>query len=336
MAAKTLGLSGRGRHIHSTRPLGAIRQLTSQSDRKAYSAMGGKGLETRGPPGCASGSSDGPLPSPLTEVLIAWPRSASLAFRATFPHSRAYADDPPDALENLVWRAHPADDLYRDALPPVVVEHRLGELVVLVHPLGDRLARVVGPALDRGPMQQALDQVLLRHVQREDAIDPVALSGQHRIQRLGLAQGAWKAVEQHAGAGFRLGKPAPHDIDDQLVRHEVAGGHDAPGLPAGRRSLSHLGAKDVAGREMLEVEVFFDPGRLGAFAASRWAKDDADHARRILRRLRHHVLACSASRAWIAGSGPAGSPSSLSAIQRRVTSTYRSVSVQPGSCSSTL
>jgi hypothetical protein len=35
MAAKTLGLSGLGRHIHSTLPLGAISALTSQSDRKA-------------------------------------------------------------------------------------------------------------------------------------------------------------------------------------------------------------------------------------------------------------------------------------------------------------
>src|ERR1700716_1145132 len=42
--AKTLGLSGRGRHIHSTRPLGAISAFTSQSERKAYSAMGGNEL----------------------------------------------------------------------------------------------------------------------------------------------------------------------------------------------------------------------------------------------------------------------------------------------------
>src|SRR5437879_12761634 len=123
MAAKTLGLSGRGRHIHSTRPLGAIRQLTSQSDRKAYSAIGGKGLETRGPAGCASGSSDGPLPSPLTEGLIAWPRSASLAFRATFPPSRAYAADPPAPLENRISIAHPSDDLHRPAPPPRLAEH---------------------------------------------------------------------------------------------------------------------------------------------------------------------------------------------------------------------
>jgi hypothetical protein len=66
MAANTLGLSGRGKHIHSTRPLGATRQLTSQSERNAYSAMGGNGLLTRG-------SGTGPMSvlnaatSPLTD-----------------------------------------------------------------------------------------------------------------------------------------------------------------------------------------------------------------------------------------------------------------------------
>ena len=34
-ALKTLGESGRGRHIHSTHPSGAIKALTSQSDRNA-------------------------------------------------------------------------------------------------------------------------------------------------------------------------------------------------------------------------------------------------------------------------------------------------------------
>jgi hypothetical protein len=35
MAAKTDGESGRGAHIHSTAPLGAIRHVVSQSDKKA-------------------------------------------------------------------------------------------------------------------------------------------------------------------------------------------------------------------------------------------------------------------------------------------------------------
>ena len=47
MAPNTLGLSGRGRHIHSTLPLGATRATDSRSERNAYSAMGGKGLRPK-------------------------------------------------------------------------------------------------------------------------------------------------------------------------------------------------------------------------------------------------------------------------------------------------
>src|SRR5204863_315555 len=41
MAPNTLGPSIRGRHIHSMLLLGATRAVTSQSDRNAYSAIGG-------------------------------------------------------------------------------------------------------------------------------------------------------------------------------------------------------------------------------------------------------------------------------------------------------
>ncbi len=38
-----LGESTRGTHIHSTLPLGAISAVTSQSERKPWSAIGGNG-----------------------------------------------------------------------------------------------------------------------------------------------------------------------------------------------------------------------------------------------------------------------------------------------------
>ncbi len=44
MAPKMLGESTRGRHIHSIAPDGATSATVSQSDRKAYSAMGGNAL----------------------------------------------------------------------------------------------------------------------------------------------------------------------------------------------------------------------------------------------------------------------------------------------------
>src|SRR5437773_8827335 len=80
--AKTLGLSGRGRHIHSTRPLGATRQFASQSERNAYSAMGGNELAILIGAGTAP-AWGAACPSPSVSGLMACPRSFSSALRAT-------------------------------------------------------------------------------------------------------------------------------------------------------------------------------------------------------------------------------------------------------------
>src|SRR5262249_18531106 len=98
-----------------------------------------------------------------------------------------------------------------------------------------------------------------------------------------------------------------------------------------------LAPEDVARGHVVQVELLLEPGRLRALATPWRTKDNSDHQRsiRILLRRRHHLRVCSASRASIAGSGPAGSPPLLSSSQRRVTSTYTSASVQPGSCSHT-
>src|SRR5258708_5041224 len=83
IAANTLGLWGRGRHIHSPRPLGAMRALTSQSERKAYSAMGGKALAMWPIEGATASAGAVRLP-PLTAGSTAFPRSSMRAFLATF------------------------------------------------------------------------------------------------------------------------------------------------------------------------------------------------------------------------------------------------------------
>src|SRR5205814_9547417 len=80
--AKTLGLSGRGRHIHSTRPLGATRQFASQSDRNAYSAIGGNELAILIGAGTAPAWGTA-CPSPSVSGLMACPRSFWSALRAT-------------------------------------------------------------------------------------------------------------------------------------------------------------------------------------------------------------------------------------------------------------
>src|SRR5438046_2830556 len=85
---------------------------------------------------------------------------------------------------------------------------------------------------------------------------------------------------------YLLGRPRRVD---RLARH--------PLLP-GRSAEGDLVAKDAAGREVLELELLLDAGRLRAFPAAGWAEDDADHCgSSIFLRRRHQDLAFSASRA---------------------------------------
>src|SRR6266581_1258393 len=92
MAAKTLGASGLGRHIHSTRPLGAISALTSQSERNANSAIGGNALASGVKNGAGATSRLG-CPSPFTTGLIAGPRSSTPALRSVYLLLWEKADD---------------------------------------------------------------------------------------------------------------------------------------------------------------------------------------------------------------------------------------------------
>src|SRR6201996_6393253 len=76
IAPNTDGESTRGRHIHSTAPLGATNATVSQSDRNAYSAIGGKKLwwlsraagSGRGR-GTSTGEAD-PAPSSATPLSL--------------------------------------------------------------------------------------------------------------------------------------------------------------------------------------------------------------------------------------------------------------------------
>src|SRR6202790_4035088 len=147
--------------------------------------MGGKALAIRSCEISASGS--GCARSPFGRAstsdsigFIDGPKSRSSAFLATFPQlPRGYADGPPDALEYLIHVAHPVDDLDPDPLLPVMVEHRGCELVVLVHPLGDRLPGVVGTALDGRAMQDPIDQHVFRHLEGDHEVHAVPFIRQH-------------------------------------------------------------------------------------------------------------------------------------------------------------
>src|SRR4029077_9661195 len=95
-ALKTLGESGRGTHIHSTAPLGATRQLDSQSDRNAYSAIGGNGLCPVGWPGPDPASSNADMVSAITNRLASG-RVRPVPGISRAPRGGRQGDGTPDA-----------------------------------------------------------------------------------------------------------------------------------------------------------------------------------------------------------------------------------------------
>src|SRR6202158_1117469 len=107
MAANTLGVSGGGIHTHSTRPLGAMSALTSQSDRKAYSAMGGNELAIWAMAGAGAPSGAG-WPRPVAFCSSASPRSAFVAIfllRLLRAHATLPSPIPPGGEGNHMPRA---------------------------------------------------------------------------------------------------------------------------------------------------------------------------------------------------------------------------------------
>src|SRR5439155_26430906 len=111
-----------------------------------------------------------------------------------------------------------------------------------------------------------------------------------------------------------VGQDALDDADDEVVRHPVAGPHDPFRLLADLAPPRHLRAKYVAGRQVRQLENGLDMVSLSALAAPRRSEDEPDHSASSLRarRRRNQPLASSSSSWCTAGSGPAGSPSSLS------------------------
>src|SRR5207253_9558373 len=97
-------------------------------------------------------------------------------------------------------------------------------------------------------------------------------------------------VQEHTGARLDYRQAAADDVDDQLVRDQVTGGHDAPCLLADRRAARDLSTQDVARGQALQGELLLDPRRLGALAADRRSEDDADHWTSCRNLIRHSTI----------------------------------------------
>ncbi len=175
------------------------------------------------------------------------------------------------SIERSAWIA---DELSRR---PVVLDERLRLLVVDLEPARDRLRSVVlAPLLPR-PAAQPSDGVVVRDVEEEDRVEAPADPVEHRVERLGLREGAREAVEDEPVLGVLGLEPFPDQLEHQVVGDELAAREDRLHSAAERRPRRDRRAKHVAGRDVRNLPLLRDPRRLRALAGPLRAQDQDVH-----------------------------------------------------------
>src|SRR3954462_5415259 len=166
-------------------------------------------------------------------------------------------DRRPEMVVHL-GRAARAVEAMQEIVVVVVLDERLRLLAVDDQALADRLLAVVLPLAQRllvdiadvvvlrrvvldvigvavrahAPAGEALDDVVLGHVdEQRGGQTPVDLL-QRLVERLGLRGRAREAVEEEAVGGVLLGEAVEDDADDHVVGDEVAAIHVLLGLLA--------------------------------------------------------------------------------------------------------
>src|SRR3954453_14215785 len=209
-------------------------------------------------------------------------------------------DRRPDVVVDLGGRAG-AVEAPQQVAALVVLDERLGLVVVDGQALGDRL-RLVVVALDElgavlvadaltlgrveldvvgvpvlragAPAGQAADDLLVGHVDEQDRGQLAPDLLQRLGQGVGLGDLPREAVEQEAVLGLGAVQGLQDHADDEPVGDEVARVHVLLGLPAELGALGDGGAQDVAGGEVREAEVVREALGLGALAGARGSDQD--------------------------------------------------------------
>src|ERR1700716_889109 len=173
------------------------------------------------------------------------------------------ADDLVEGGRDHLWRSGPIDEPELPLLA-VIVDQRRGLLEEDVDPVvGDVGAIVLAVALAQ-PVQQRLPVGL----QVEDRIQRTLELAEHSVQGLRLRHRPGKPVQDKAGFGVGLGEAVPDDVDDQLVRDELASVEVGAYPLAQRRPGLDLRPKNVARGNRRNAVLFRQPGCLRAFARS--------------------------------------------------------------------
>ena len=208
-------------------------------------------------------------------------------------------------------------DLHKRFTRDVVLHVVLGGLgasgqALGLKPLECGVVRTARLLVDPAPTD-ALLQDRVRHRQRNHAVDLLALSRQHGIERLGLGHCAGEPVENEALGALGLLDLIADNADDDVVRDKRTRGHQVLGLLADFGTGGHSRPEHVACGELRRAAALDDLGRMRALACARGAEEDDDGAlflaegppralrrcrgRRELRLRKHLAVLCSKRRA---------------------------------------
>ena len=147
----------------------------------------------------------------------------------------------------------------------VVLDHRLGLLVVDLEAARDHLRSIVGPALLVRPPEQPLLRDVVVELEEEDRVERLADLGEHGVERIGLGERAREAVEHEA---VELRQALPDQRNRQVIRDEIAPGQDRLDTLAEVGAIRDRVAKDLARRDVRHVVLRLDSLRLCAFAGA--------------------------------------------------------------------
>ena len=113
-----------------------------------------------------------------------------------------------------------------------------------------------------GPSTDAILELLVGNSQCDHRIHLLSALGEHLVERLRLGHRAREPIEDEAPAAVHLRDTIVDDAEDDVVRDELTRGHLCFCLHPDFGFVRDCRAEHVAGRELGNVELLDDLGRL--------------------------------------------------------------------------
>ena len=140
-------------------------------------------------------------------------------------------------------------------------------------PIGVLVVDVPGRGTDPAS-RQATDELVLRDVDVQGAIDSPAALRESLVQRRGLCRVAREAIQDHAALGVVCRQPREQHPDRDVVGHEMAALHVAPRLETDGRPVPNCSPEQVTGRHVGNLKPLCQDTRLRPLAGPGSPKKD--------------------------------------------------------------